>query len=73
MVKIDYNNTMKAPDLSQILKPYENKWVAFSPDYKNVVSSGETLKETSLKLSEKDRENAIFYKVLPPSYAPTFL
>jgi hypothetical protein len=32
------------PDLSKILEPYENQWVALSPDYTHVVASGETLK-----------------------------
>lgn len=66
--------TTEAPDLSKILKPeHENKWVAFSPDYKTIVSAGDTLKETASMVQEKDRENVVFYKVLPPNYEPAFL
>ncbi|OFZ73822.1 MAG: hypothetical protein A2451_11395 [Bdellovibrionales bacterium RIFOXYC2_FULL_39_8] len=73
---MDTNNKtiVEAPELSKILKPeHENKWVAFSPDYKNIVSAGDTLKEAVLMVQEKDRENVVFYKVLPPNYEPAFL
>lgn len=62
-------------DLSQLLKPYEDKWVAISPDYKKVIASGETLKETVAQVSPESREEVIFHKVLPYDalYAPLSL
>jgi hypothetical protein len=32
-------------NFTSLLKPYENQWVALSPDYTKVVASRETLKE----------------------------
>ena len=57
--------TIKAPDLNVILKPFENKWVALSPDETQVVSSGDTLFEAESKLNEKERHEAVFFKVIP--------
>jgi len=56
----------KNSNLGKILKPYEEKWVALSPDKRRVVSSGDTLKETESKVNPKDLESVIFMKV-PPS------
>ena len=53
------------PNLSKILEPYENQWVALSPDYTHVVASGETLKDVHAKVPEDDREHVVFHKVLP--------
>jgi hypothetical protein len=53
------------PDLAEILEPYENKWVALSPDYTHVVASGEALKDVHAKVPEGDRETVVFHKVLP--------
>ena len=53
------------PDLYKILEPYENQWVALSPDYTHVVASGETLKDGQAKVLEDDREHVVFHKVLP--------
>jgi hypothetical protein len=53
------------PDLSKILEPCENQWVALSPDYTHVVASGETLKDVHAKVPEDDREHVVFHKVLP--------
>lgn len=60
-------------DLRKILKPFENKWVALTPDNKKVVASGDSLKETALKVRES--EKVIFMKVLPFNllYAPSIL
>ncbi len=55
-------------NLGKLLRPFEDKWVALSPDYKRVLSSGETLKETEAKLSETKRAKAIYFKV-PPAHA----
>lgn len=61
-------------DLRKLLKPFENKWVALTPDNKKVVASGNTLKEAASRIGEKDRE-VMFMKVLPfkPLYAPLAL
>ena len=52
-------------DFTTLLKPYENKWVALSPDYTQVVVSGETLKEAHARVLQGEREPVIFHKVLP--------
>ncbi len=49
-------------DLSKILKPYENKWVALSYDRTKVLGAGDTFEEARKKVLEKE---AIFLK-LPP-------
>ncbi|MDP1688729.1 MAG: hypothetical protein Q8L47_01185 [bacterium] len=58
-------------NLSKILNKLEKKWVALSPDYKRVVASGETLKDTISKIKISDRAHVIFHKVIPGSYAPS--
>lgn len=66
---------IKAPELNEILKPFENKWVALSSDEKEVISSGDTLSEVESKLNEKEKHEAVFFKVIPFSVgvAPTAL
>ncbi|KKU12468.1 MAG: hypothetical protein UX18_C0023G0013 [Candidatus Azambacteria bacterium GW2011_GWC2_45_7b] len=53
------------PDLSSILKPYENKWVALSPDRTKIIASGETLEETASKIDSVLQSRVAFSKVLP--------
>lgn len=63
--------TLKPIDLSRILLPYENKWVALSEDQKEILGSGNSLKEAE-KQAEKNNKRYIFLKV-PPfniSYVP---
>ena len=60
MEKFNKNN-----DFTTLLTPYENKWVALSPDYTTVVASGETLKEAHANVPPGERETVIFHKVLP--------
>jgi len=62
---------LKSIDLSKILRPYENKWVALSLDYKKVLGSGKTLKEAKKK-ADKVGEKYLFLKVFPfdISYVP---
>lgn len=62
-------------NLIKILKPYENKWVALSPDHKKVVSSGDTLSDTAKKIKKYHKDEVVFFRVLPfnASYAPTIL
>ncbi len=66
---------IKAPDLKGILKPFENKWVALSPDEQTVISSGDTLSEAEANLNEKEKHEVVFFKVIPFSVgvAPTTL
>lgn len=62
---------MKPIDLSKILLPYENKWVALSNDNKKVLGAGNTL-EQAKKQAEKTNKKYLFLKV-PPfniSYVP---
>ena len=49
-------------DLRKLLKPYSNKWVALSPDYKKVVAKGNNLKDTASKVKSRD---VVFLKVFP--------
>ncbi len=64
--------TLEPIDLSKILLPFENKWVALSKDSKQVLGAGKTLKQAE-KQAEKTRKRFFFLKV-PPfdiSYIPT--
>ena len=63
----------KNKDLSYTLKGYENKWVALTPDYERVVSSGEKLNDALSKIRESERSKVVLFKVIPPSYAPSIL
>jgi len=56
----------KKKNLAEIIKPYENKWVALSPDESAVVSSGDTMQEAESNVNPKELEEVIFMKV-PPS------
>lgn len=62
---------VKAPDFRRILKPYEDKWVALSPDRKKVISSGNTLRDAEKSLSKTDFEKIAFMKV--PSFGKAFV
>ena len=65
--------TISSTDLSKLLEPYENQWVALSPRYDRVMSSGGTLGETVAKVKEAERSRVILYRVLPANsfYAPS--
>lgn len=56
-----------------MLKIYQNKWVALTPNYEKVVSSGKKLDEVLSKLKRGRKNNVVFLKVTPPSYAPVIL
>ena len=62
-------------DLSKILEPFENEWVAISSDQDNVLASGESLREVESKLDKSQIHEVIFYKVPPFSsvFIPTIL
>ena len=66
-----HNTPLRYPDLTEVLKPCEHKWVALSPDYSRVIASGDTLQETLSRVDEQDRQTVIFHKVIPPEFAPT--
>jgi len=75
LANIEYmkNTALKPIDLSEKLRPYENRWVALSLDNKKVLGAGKTLKEAKEK-AEKKSKKYIFLK-LPPfnvSYVPSF-
>lgn len=55
-----------------LLLPYENKWVALTPDRKAVVASGNTYKEVDKVLKRKKIEDVILSFILPfdKSYSP---
>lgn len=61
--------TIKGPNLKLLTKAMENKWVAFSANYKRILAVGETLDEACDKARTKD---AIVMRVLPfhLGYAP---
>lgn len=57
--------SMKAIDLSKLLKPHNKKWVALTLDHKKVVGAGATLQAAKQK-AQKKAKDFIFLKV-PPS------
>lgn len=63
---------MKKTDLSEILRPYENMWVALSKDNNKVIEASKTLKELFKKLNKKDFREFEFMKVpeFDVCYAP---
>lgn len=61
------------PNLSKILKPFENKWVVLSPDYKRVLSSGDTLEDAAKIIKQSDREKVIFHRVIPAGFSPNVI
>lgn len=66
-IRKEENLTVKAPDLTILDKTYENKWVAFSADYKKILAVGDKLVDV-LKIKQA---NKIVMKVLPQlGYAP---
>lgn len=58
---------VKAPNLSLLKKVHENKWVAFSRDYKKILAVAD-----SLSSLQKKTKQGVVMKVLPAhlSYAP---
>jgi len=65
---------MRKNDLSEILKPYDNMWIALSKDNSKVIEAGTTLKQLFKKLKGKDVREFEFMKVpdFSKSYAPLF-
>ena len=58
--------------IKKSLNSYKNKWVALSSDRKRILSSGHTLHDAREQLNEKNKKEAIFFKVLPEgiNYVP---
>lgn len=61
------NETEKLLDLSKILEPYSDEWVALSETGEKVVASGQNVKEVFKKAKEKGEELPILTKV-PKEY-----
>lgn len=61
-----------AIDLSEILRPYENKWVAITKDYREVIASGQTLRE-AVEEAKKKNTSPIYTYVgsFKTGYIPT--
>lgn len=47
------------------LIPFENQWVALTPDRKRVITSAATIKELDGQLAKLKNKDAILTKVLP--------
>ena len=61
---------VKAPNLSLLTKAHDNKWVAFSLDYKKLIAVAESLISLRKKVGQT---KAVVMHVLPAhmGYAPT--
>jgi len=61
---------IKAPNLSLLTKAHNNKWVAFSLDYKKLLAVAKSLVSLRKKIG---KAKAVFMHVLPADvgYAPT--
>jgi uncharacterized membrane protein len=59
-------------DLSTLLRPYENKWIALTLDNSKVVAAAKTLSDLLRKLKGKDAREFEFMKVpdFKACYAP---
>lgn len=77
-MKVQYVNqgteggSNEALDLSALLRPYENQWVALSADASEVLGAGPTLGDAK-RAAEKTKKPHHFLHVLPfdVSYAPS--
>ncbi len=65
-------NTRNAPNLSKLLdKSHEDKWVAFTSNYKKVLATSATITELIQKLGKEKivSEKPVFYKVPSSRYS----
>lgn len=73
-MKIKTNIYLNKPiDLTEKLKPYNNKWIALSFDHKKLIAAADTLQATREK-AEKQNKQYLLLK-LPPfdiHYVPSF-
>lgn len=51
--------------LTKELIPYENQWVALTPDRKRVITGDKNFKKLSQKLKKMKNKDAILHFVLP--------
>ena len=60
---------VEAPNLSLLTRAHQNKWVAFSRDYKKLLAVAESLIDLVKRLG---KNKGIVMRVLPPDvgYAP---
>jgi hypothetical protein len=58
-------------DLSTLVRPFENQWVALTPDYREVVASGETLDDVESQLDAPELNRLVFFKV--PRFDAVFI
>ncbi|MEK7098454.1 MAG: hypothetical protein AAB908_00970 [Patescibacteria group bacterium] len=57
---------IKSPDVSRIVeKQHLNKWVAFSPDYAEILAFGDRLVDVDKQV---DGAKAVFAKILPDAF-----
>lgn len=63
----------QAIDLTELLHPYENKWVAIAEDYSSVLAAADSFAELR-GLTKKIKDKYIVFKVFPfdVSYVPSF-
>jgi hypothetical protein len=55
--------TVKAPQIEKLIKKdHENKWVAFSADYKKIVDYAKSLRELQKKVG---KTKVVYLKVFP--------
>jgi len=59
------NNKMMLEEKISLLKPFINKWVAFSENKKEIIASGKNIKDVEKKL-EKDNRKASFIQFILP-------
>ncbi len=61
---------IKSPNLKLLTKAHENKWVAFSLDYKKLIAVAGSLLSLKKKIGQS---KAVYMHVLPADvgYAPT--
>lgn len=64
------SKSLKPIDLTKLLLPYENEWVALSEDQRQILGSGKTLKAAE-KQAEKKSKRYIFLKV--PSFNMSYV
>lgn len=62
----------QAIDLSGLLRPYENQWVALSLDWQEVVAAAESFSKTKAA-ADRTHKPVRFMRVLPfdAAYVPT--
>lgn len=58
-------NTTKEKKRYQLLKKFQNKWVAFNEDKSEVVISGESMLEVDNKLQEKKLKASSISYIIP--------